>query len=268
MSFNSSPDRSKPTQLGRVLRAAAITAATMAGTMLASHNATASTSYETTVTCPIDGQTFTTIMLGSYFQSSMRLDFKPIGALITPYPYPVCPGNGFVMYQDRFSNEELNALRTIVLSDEYRRLRAENTDYFMVAYMKQRLGANQYDLGNTYLRASWEAERLALARVDEYREFALEAFDKSLSGKSTHTEEWWTATVLAAEMDRLLGRFSAVELRISKLPLAEMGATYPGLRIMLDQIRKHAQQRHSAPAQLELPMHFGGTIGRALANVN
>lgn len=269
MSFNSSPQRSKPTQLGRMVRAAAITAATMAaGTMLASHNATASTSYEITVTCPIDGQTFTTTMLGSYFQSGMRLDFKPVGALITPYPYAVCPGNGFVMYKDTFSNEEIGSLRTIVLSDEYRRLRAENTDYFMVAYMKQRLGASQYDLGNTYLRASWEAERLALGRVDEYRELALAAFDKSLSGKRSHTEEWWTATVLATEMDRLLGRFGAVELRISKLPLAEMGATYPGLRIMLDQIRKHAQQRNSAPAQLELPMHFGGTIGRALAKAN
>lgn len=245
------------------MRAAAIIAATMiGGTLWSSHDATATTSFELTITCPIDGQPFKANIMASYFQSGMRLDFKPIGALITPYPYPVCPGNGFVMYQETFSDAELNAIRTIVLSDEYRRLRAENTDYFMVAYMKQRLGAGQYELGSIYLRASWEAERDAPGRVDGYRVLAREAFDKFLSGKRTHTEEWWTATVLATELDRLLSQFGAVELRISMLPLAEMGATQPALRTMLDQIRKHAQQQNAAPQELQLPTHLGETLGR------
>ena len=267
MSSSNSAERSLIARLGLSTRAAAITAATLvAGAILTNQSATANTSYQTTVTCPIDGQPFKTIMVGSYFQSGMRLDFKPIGALVTPYPYPVCPGNGFVMYQNMFSDEELNAIRPIVLSDEYRRLRAENTDYFMIAYVKQRMGANQYDLGNTYLRASWEAEASAPARIDKYRELALQAFDNFLSGKLIRTEEWWTATVLASEMDRLLGNFKAVELRISFLPLAELAATYPGLSAMLDQIRMHALQRNSAPQQLQLSAHIGGTIGRAPTN--
>jgi hypothetical protein len=269
MSSNNSSERSLTTRLALTTRAAAITAAAVvAGAILTSQGATASTSYEATITCPIDGQPFRTIMVGSNFQSGMRLDFKPIGVLVAPYPYPVCPGNGFVMYQNTFSDEELNTIRPIVLSDEYRRLRAENTDYFMIAYVKQRLGANQYDLGNTYLRASWEAEVSASARIDEYRKLAREAFDNSLSGKRTRTEEWWTATVLATEMDRLLGNFNAVELRISRLPIAEMGATYPALRTMLDQIRIHAKQRNSAPEQMQFPAHLGGTVGRAPGNIN
>lgn len=269
MSSNNSSDRSRTRSLVITTRAAAITAATIvAGIVLTSQSTTASTSYEITITCPIDNQPFKTIMVGSYFQSGMRLDFKPTGALVAPYPYPVCPGNGFVMYQNAFSDGELTAIRPIVLSDEYRRLRTENTDYFMIAYVKQRLGANQYDLGNTYLRASWEAESSAPTRIDEYRKLAREAFDNFLAGKRTRTEEWWTASVLATEMDRLLGNFNAVELRISRLPIAEMGALHPDLRTVLDQIRMHARQHNLAPQQMHFPSYLGGTVGHTPGNIN
>jgi hypothetical protein len=251
----------------RILAGAAVIAATVGtGLVLVAQTAKAATTYQVKLTCPIDGQPFTATLISSYFQSGMRLDFKPIGAVVTPHPYPVCPGNGFVMYQDSFSDYELNAIRAIVLAAEYRLLRAENTDHFMVAYVKQRLGANQYELGHTYLRASWEAERDAPTLVDRYRMLARQAFDTSMYGKRGNTEEWWTAAVLAAELDRLLGHFKAVELRISALPLAEMGATYPGLRTVLDQIRMHALQHNSGPEQMQPPAHIGGTVGRAPIN--
>ena len=254
---------SRTTQFHALARAALVAVTVGTSAVLTTQTAMAATTYQVELTCPIDGQPFTATLMRSYFQSGMRLDFKPIGALIAPAPYPVCPGNGFVMYQDTFSDNELNTIRPIVLSDEYRRLRAENTDYFMVAYVKQRLGANHYELGSVYLRASWEAERDAPELVDRYRLLARQAFDTFLHGKRTHSEEWWTSAVLAAELDRLLGHFKAVELRISALPLAELGATYPGLRTVLDQIRMHALQRNSAPQQMQLPTHIGGTIGRA-----
>ena len=257
---------SRATQLHVLARAALIAVAVGTSSVLAAQTAIATTSYQISLTCPIDGQPFTATLMGSYFQSGMRLDFKPIGSLVAPYPYPVCPGNGFVMYQDTFSDNELSTIRAIVLSDEYRQLRAENTDYFMVAYMKQRLGASHYELGNTYLRASWEAERVAPDLVDRYRKLALQEFDTSLHGKRSLTEDWWTATVLAAELERLLGHFNAVELRIGGLPLAELGARHPGLRGVLDQVRMHALQRNSAPELMQLPAPVGGTIGRAPAN--
>ena len=155
-------DTSRATQLHVLTRAALIAATVATCSVLTAQSAKAITRYEITLTCPIDGQRFTATLMGSYFQSGMRLDFKPIGSLVAPYPYPVCPGNGFVMYKDAFSDNELSAIRAIVLSDEYRQLRIKNTDYFMVAYVKQRLGANHYELGNTYLRASWEAETASL----------------------------------------------------------------------------------------------------------
>ena len=122
MSFNNSLKVARATGLGLAMRT--MIAATMAAsTMLGSSDATASTSYRARIICPIDGLPFTAIMVGSSYQSGMRLDFKPTGAVIAPYPYPVCPGNGFVMYQSTFSEDELSVIRPIVLSDEYRRLR-------------------------------------------------------------------------------------------------------------------------------------------------
>lgn len=256
----------RSTRLHVLARAGLIVAAIGVSSVLSAQTAMATTSYQMEVTCPIDGHQFTATLMGSYFQSGMRLDFKPIGSSVTPYPYPVCPGNGFVMYQDSFSDGELNTIKAIVLSDEYRHLRANNTDYFMVAYVKQRLGASPYELGSTYLRASWEAERVAPELVDRYRMLALQELDTSLHGKRSHTEDWWTAAVLAAELERLLGQFKAVELRVSGLPLAELGAAHPGLRTVLDQVRMHALRRNSAPEQVQLPAHVDGTIGRTPTN--
>ena len=218
------------------------------------------TMYEAIVECPIDGHPFVTTMVGAYSQSGMRLDFKPVGALIAPHPLPVCPGNGFVVYRSDFSDSELHQLRLIVQNDEYRRLRNQNTDYFMVAYVKERMGANAYELGSTYLRASWEAERDAPNLVRRYRELALEHFNGFTAGKRIRTEEWWTASVLAAELDRLLGNFGAVELRLTTLPLAELTAAYPELKDVVDQIRMHAL-RHNSQEQMHLPGQTQGTIG-------
>jgi hypothetical protein len=181
---------------------------------IATGGANALTTYELTATCPIDGKEFTATMVSSSYQSGMRLDSRPLGALIAPYPYPVCPGNGFVMYQDEFSESELRAIRAIVLTDDYQRLRNEHTNYYMVAYVKERLEGNDFDLGDMYLRASWEAEIEHPSLVQQYRALAIAKYDAFLMRDSTHSKDWWFATVVAAELDRLLGHFDAVEARL------------------------------------------------------
>jgi len=226
--------------------------------------ANAVTTAEVTLTCPIDGRPFKAIQVVSYFQSGMRLDFKPLGALVAPYPFPVCPENGFVMYQQNFSDGELNVLRAVVASDEYRRLRREHTDYFMAAHLKERMGATAYELAQTYLGASWEAERDRPQLVDRYRELALEKCDAFVQGKRGGSRDWWTASILAAELDRLLGRFDAVETRIGTLPLAELRTNHPDLHSLLGQIRTQAQRRNSRPEAYSGPVD-DETIGRQLS---
>ena len=120
--------------------------------------AQALTMYDIEVVCPIDGNKFMAKAVGIYRQTGMRLDSKPLGSLMAPTPYPVCPDNGFVVYKSDFSDEELATLRSMVLSEDYQRARKDHTDRYMVAFMRERMGANSRELGFLYLEASWEAE--------------------------------------------------------------------------------------------------------------
>ena len=156
------------------------------------------------------------------------------------------------MYQDKFSETELTAIKLIVLTDEYRQLRGENTDYYMIAYVKERVAGTDYDLGNTYLQASWEAESDKPQLVDRYRALAIEKLDAFVKRNPNRSKEWWTASVLAAELDRLLGNFDAVETRFKSLPLAELNDRFSdtGLMGALDQIRMHALSHNSKPEEM------------------
>jgi hypothetical protein len=130
----------------------------------------------------------------------------------------------------------LRAIRAIVLTDDYRRLRNQHTNYYMVAYVKERLEGDDYDLGNIYLRASWEAESEQLPLVHQYQALAIARYDAFLKRDPSRSKDWWYASVVAAELDRLLGRFDAVEARLNGLP------TGPdrGLMQAISQIQSHA----------------------------
>jgi len=234
--------------------------------VIAAPAAHAVTFYNVEVTCPIDGKPFKATMVSSLYQRGMRLDSKPIGSLVAPYPYPVCPGNGFVMYQNEFPETELRAIKAIVLTDEYRASRAEHTDYYMVAYVKERLGGDSYDLGNMYLRASWEAEDEKPELAHQYQGFAIEKFDAFLKRDSSGSQEWWAASVLAAELYRLVGHFNVVETRLKSLPPAP-NAT---LRQVVAQIRLHARNHNATPQEFVVdpaePEAFEGTVGFGVLN--
>jgi hypothetical protein len=151
----------------------------------------------------------------------------------------VCPDNGFVIYKADFSDEEISKLTRIVLSEDYQRSRAENTSYYMVAHMRERLGADDAEIARLYLAASWEAELLKPQITARYRKLALEKLDAALS-----RNQQWGSVLLAAELERLLGRFDAVEARLVAVPSGALDGVQAKA---LEQIRKHAQSRNAEP---------------------
>ena len=162
------------------------------------------------------------------------------------------------MYQDEFSESELRAIRAIVLTDDYQRLRNEHTNYYMVAYVKERLESDDYDLGNMYLRASWEAEIEHPSLVQQYQALAIAKYDAFLMRDFTRSKDWWFATVVAAELNRLLGHFDAVEARLDGLAAPPNG----GLKQAISQIRSNALAHNSKQEKLlpskERTMGSGG----------
>jgi hypothetical protein len=246
-----------------LIRPALVAISMVAGLGILPQVANAVTRYKLQMTCPIDGKPFIATMMSSFYQRGMRLDSKPLGSLVAPYPYPVCPGNGFVMYQNDFTEGELRAIKAIVLTDEYRQLRSAHMDYYMVAYVKERMGANDYDLGNLYLRASWEAEGEKAQLAHQYQAFAIEKYDAFLKHEPSGSQEWWAASVLAAELYRLVGHFDVVETRLKSLPPAP-NAT---LVQVIDQIRSHARNHNAIQEEFLVdPAGQEATIGSGALN--
>jgi hypothetical protein len=225
-----------------------LTVAALAPTIFAA-KALALTFREVEYTCPIDGKVFKTRVVASYTQFGMRLDLRPVGALVAPIPLPVCPDNGFVMYKKTFSDAELAKLKPVVLGEDYRRKREANTSYYMVAYLRERMGAQDYELAQLYLKASWQAEgRKELHLLEQYRSLALQRFDAFVNKSTDRSPQWWSAAVVAAELERLLGRFDNAEARLNKLPVAQLDAKSVLPRV-IEQIRSHAKNHDKAPAR-------------------
>jgi hypothetical protein len=163
---------------------------------------------EAEFTCPIGGTKFKSRVVASSSRFGVRLDFKPMGALIAPNPFPVCPDNGFVMYKEQFSEEEIARLAPIVLADEYQRGRHEHTDHYLAAYLRERMGADDFALAFLYLQSSWQAEEMP-ELLSRYRSLALQKFDAYLARDNSRSTAWWNASVVAAELDRLSGQFGS-----------------------------------------------------------
>ena len=219
------------------------------GLMVPPGSADALTMEQQEFVCPIGGGVFTAQVVMSYSQFGSRFDLRPIGALVAPIPLPVCPSNGFVMYSREFTDEELTQLADIVASSDFQAARAVHSDYYMVAYMRERLGASDYTLGHTYLSASWEVEDQAGERPAQYLGLALAAFDRFLVD-AVPGDDWWTAQILSANLLRRLGRFAEADARLSALPVDDLPPG-PGLRSVISQLAALIDARDPAPREIE-----------------
>jgi hypothetical protein len=77
----------------------------------------------------------------------------------------------------------------------------------------------------------------------------LQRLDAFLAQSGDHSAQWWSAAAVAAELERLLGRFEAVEARLAKL-WVDAATASAGQRNAIEQIRRHAGNRNSDPQVL------------------
>jgi hypothetical protein len=161
--------------------------------------------------CPLDGTTSSRTVVMSYTVFDQRLDFRPIGALLSPPPVAVCESNGFVLYKEDFSDAEIAALRAIVASDEFKALRAGNGDWFMAGYLAERMGTPPAETHFMYLYASWADEESDPARSARYLALAFERFVLAERVATPGEEDWWIARLMQIEIHRRFGRFEEAE---------------------------------------------------------
>ncbi|MGE0255362.1 MAG: hypothetical protein AB7N54_05570 [Alphaproteobacteria bacterium] len=154
-------------------------------------------------TCPYDGTVFTVEVQRSGTSFGAMLDFRPFGAITSPWPLATCPTNGFVFYKPEFSEDDLEKLRPVILSDEYQSIRGE-TAYYRAAWILSRTGAERAQIADYLLAATWEVEGKA-----DYRRYVDELLPhlEALAAGTDEREMRWQLGVLATELFRRTGRF-------------------------------------------------------------
>jgi hypothetical protein len=166
--------------------------------------------------CPLGGQKFTAISVNSYTQFGKRLDLKPFGTFIAPIPLPICPENGFIIYKQDFSEEEVEIIKPFILSSEYQTLRRNNTGHYLLAKVFEYQKEDIEEIAYSYLQASWETER-ERTRYVKYLGLAIEAYQRVLEKKSITQETEFTARFLLVELNRLRGNFDLAKSKLSDL---------------------------------------------------
>ncbi|MBL8370853.1 MAG: hypothetical protein JNK28_05645 [Burkholderiaceae bacterium] len=174
----------------------------------------AHTSYEADLVCPIGGEKFKAVLAGSGTSYGKFLDLKPYGPIAAPWPLAKCPANGFVMFQDKFSDTELSRLETFVASTQYQELKKTHTNYYLAASLQRQIDAPLSQLASTLLQATWEAPG---GLYSVYAAEALEAYLALLKVEPTDSKSWVTYQLIAGELERRLGKFEAAANRFSVL---------------------------------------------------
>lgn len=174
----------------------------------------AHTSYESELVCPIGGEKFNAMLAGSGTSFGKFLDFKPYGPIAAPWPLAKCPSNGFVMFQNKFSEPELERLDTFVASAAYQKMKNTHTNYYLAAVLQRQIDAPPSRLAYTLLQATWEASG---SLYTAYATEALQAFMALLGAESPNSKLWVSYQLIAGELERRLKKFDAAAERFSKL---------------------------------------------------
>lgn len=169
--------------------------------------------------CPISLTKFKATLAGSGFQATIRLDARPVGAIASPWPLPVCPECGFVLFKrdnQEYTADEMTTLRSVVESPEYKGLPTKDSSYLRLAKLYEGLKRSPEEVDHAYLKASWQVES------DEPRNRALlatslEWFEKFLASGPKKDQGWQSAEVLRGELQRCLGKFAEAKAQFDRL---------------------------------------------------
>jgi hypothetical protein len=206
------------------------------------------TARDLNIVCPIGGASFRTTQVMSGTRSGTYLDLKPFGAIAAPSPIPKCPGNGFVIFKNLLTEEEIAQLKPYIAAAEYQMLQRTETNYFLAARLQRVINAPAADIAYTLLQATWEAKA-----GDQYNAYAIEALDAFktvLKTPRTDSKTWLTEQLVAVELERRLGRFAEAGSRLSAISQSTDLATMPVLRAMSNVQVKLVAEQDARPAMV------------------
>lgn len=172
--------------------------------------------------CPIGGERFSAQEMGSGTAFGHFLDGRLHGAIQSPWPLVSCPGNGFVIYKDDFSAEEIKRLGAVVASDHYQRMRGTETSYWLLAHLFEAVGAPARDRAGVLQSATWQASPAQYPRYVQAASTAVAQQCPDARAAAERDASWLYCQMLLGEWERRLSHFDAARARFERLqPLPE-----------------------------------------------
>lgn len=167
--------------------------------------------YKEEIVCPLGGERFETLRLGTHSTYGVSLDWEPLSYMRFPIPIPVCPSNGFIVFDEEMTGDEVSRVSSIVESTEYQSYFSQrHATFFLYARLSEMLGENAENRWWLYRQASSEAD--LCQSPSRYREYALltvKEGEARLASLTSHDNEYWVLSVVIPNMYRRIGDFDA-----------------------------------------------------------
>ena len=164
-------------------------------------------------TCPIGGEKFNSLVLGTHSTFGRHLDWEPVSYMEFPAPLATCPSNGFVISKEKYTDAELEKIGKVIASPEYKKLFVEkHASYYFFFRLNQMLDENEDEHWWYLLNATWEAEQCKDS--EKYRLYAREAIQSTkltLEKHSVKDDLYWVFNIIIPNLHRRLGDFEAAQ---------------------------------------------------------
>jgi hypothetical protein len=202
-------------------------------------------------TCPIDGQKFSAMTPTSGTSFGARLDGRRIGPIAVPYPYPACPGNGFVLYRDstKLEADYIAKAKALVETEDYRRVRGGESKHFLAAWIAERMGEELPVIVGLLREAAWDAEGFSDKHV-RYLRAAATKLRAWQAARNEQDEGWLYRQVLLAELLRQAGDLNEARGVLDdtpRQPLETFVDKHAALKEMVAELRRRIERGETMP---------------------
>jgi hypothetical protein len=179
--------------------------------------------------CPVGGERFRSLALGTHSTYGRYLDWKPISYMDFPAPVPVCPANGFVITKKDYSEEELKKYKATVESEPYKSLyQNQHPSFYLLAKFQELSGEGAENRWWHLLQATWEAEGCASDKYSFYADEAIKAAEYRLETVKSDDGQYWAMHIIVSDLYRRTGRFDLAQQRLDKI--SGLAASHPKMK--------------------------------------
>lgn len=232
--------------------------ATIAGmlSLLVAGSASATRFVRQEFTCPIGGEVFEASVLASTTTWGERPDGKPYG-MLNGFPVVECPGNGFSIFKEEFTPEEIAILTPLIGSPSFQAMRESETPHYRVGWLMRTLGRPPAELANALLVASWESDGQPERKARYQREFVAATAKVPRSARDL----WFGLNLRAANALRELRQFAEARNLLTEIQASGLwpkdedqveGARYliDGLTLLIAEGNAYPEPTNLIPADI------------------